>query len=463
MAIGRISGAMLYTNLERQGLPLSITGGKLGVQTTNPQYDLDVNGNVQLANIVIYNNSISSTTGKVNLGDIGSVQITGGSANYILYTDGAGNLNFGNLDTLSGLEGFTADYIALGSNAVGSFSNALTFTTTTKVTDAIASLNSLLGSITNSTGTVIHVNTVTVGNVDVYANLSSTSANVATLQSNAAVQATWLGNLDANLGTATTNITTLFSNAATQATSIDYINANVTAANTAIATLQTQVYSNANVASYLPIYSGNISANYFIGNVVTNTITSQTGTVVTVGGTGALKLPIGTTAQQPTGTNGLIRFNSDSSTVEYWSGSLWTPLSNTVTDQVITGDGVNSVYTLDQVATNIGVLVSINGTLQQPGAAYTVSGNQITFTEIPLTTDVIDIRFLGGVVSLNNTLSDDLTVSGNLTISGILTAPQVTKASNATGTVGQICWDSNYIYVCTATNTWKRSPLTGGY
>ena len=38
-----------------------------------------------------------------------------------------------------------------------------------------------------------------------------------------------------------------------------------------------------------------------------------------------------------------------------------------------------------------------------------------------------------------------------------------TKASNATGTVGQISYDANYIYVCTATNTWKRSPLTGGY
>ena len=51
----------------------------------------------------------------------------------------------------------------------------------------------------------------------------------------------------------------------------------------------------------------------------------------------------------------------------------------------------------------------------------------------------------------------------NITLTGILKAPQTTKASNATGTVGQICWDSNYIYVCTATNTWKRSPLTGGY
>jgi len=41
--------------------------------------------------------------------------------------------------------------------------------------------------------------------------------------------------------------------------------------------------------------------------------------------------------------------------------------------------------------------------------------------------------------------------------------PNGTKAANATGTAGQISWDANYIYVCTATNTWKRSPLTGAY
>lgn len=50
-----------------------------------------------------------------------------------------------------------------------------------------------------------------------------------------------------------------------------------------------------------------------------------------------------------------------------------------------------------------------------------------------------------------------------LTVSGNITATQQTKASNATGTTGQICWDSNYIYICTATNTWKRVALTGGY
>ena len=33
-------------------------------------------------------------------------------------------------------------------------------------------------------------------------------------------------------------------------------------------------------------------------------------------------------------------------------------------------------------------------------------------------------------------------------------------ASNATGEAGQIAWDGNYVYVCTATNTWKRAALS---
>jgi len=71
------------------------------------------------------------------------------------------------------------------------------------------------------------------------------------------------------------------------------------------------------------------------------------------------------------------------------------------------------------------------------------------------------------IVQLNPTASlsavSTINASGNVSVGGILSSPQQTKASNATGTAGQICWDANYIYVCTATNTWKRSSLTGGY
>jgi len=43
------------------------------------------------------------------------------------------------------------------------------------------------------------------------------------------------------------------------------------------------------------------------------------------------------------------------------------------------------------------------------------------------------------------------------------TVPNGTKTSTATGITGQISYDASYIYICTATNTWKRAALTGGY
>jgi hypothetical protein len=33
-------------------------------------------------------------------------------------------------------------------------------------------------------------------------------------------------------------------------------------------------------------------------------------------------------------------------------------------------------------------------------------------------------------------------------------------SATATGTAGEICWDASYIYVCTATNTWKRTAIS---
>jgi len=61
--------------------------------------------------------------------------------------------------------------------------------------------------------------------------------------------------------------------------------------------------------------------------------------------------------------------------------------------------------------------------------------------------------------------------AGSLTINGAgvvtvpngLVIPTGTKASNATGTVGQISYDSTYMYICISTNTWRRVALGGTY
>lgn len=53
-------------------------------------------------------------------------------------------------------------------------------------------------------------------------------------------------------------------------------------------------------------------------------------------------------------------------------------------------------------------------------------------------------------------------IAGNLNVGGKLTVTStgVPTAYNSAGTTGTITWDANYIYVCVATNTWKRSAIT---
>lgn len=58
------------------------------------------------------------------------------------------------------------------------------------------------------------------------------------------------------------------------------------------------------------------------------------------------------------------------------------------------------------------------------------------------------------------TIANGLSVTGSITASGLFGCGGSTPASAAaSGTAGTITWDSSYIYVCTATNTWKRVAI----
>ena len=133
-------------------------------------------------------------------------------------------------------------------------------------------------------------------------------------------------------------------------------------------------------------------------------------------GTDAMLLPVGNTSQRPTAITGMIRFNGETNGLEYYDGSSWKDPLNatlaTMTSQIINANGAVNTYTLSANATTQGVLVSINGTLQQPVTSYTVSGNQISFTETPQADDVIEVRqiafgvgYVGGLNSGSTTIS----------------------------------------------------------
>jgi len=56
------------------------------------------------------------------------------------------------------------------------------------------------------------------------------------------------------------------------------------------------------------------------------------------------------------------------------------------------------------------------------------------------------------------TLLDDANlIAARLTLQmGVNKTP---ATASATGTTGEIAWDTNYLYVCVTTNTWKRVAI----
>jgi hypothetical protein len=156
MAIGKISGPMLQTNLERQGVDLSIDGNLIYADVTNryvgingqPTTDFHVFGNAIISNIHIVGNTISSDTGVVNLGSNANVTISGGDSNFLFVTDGLGNLRWANIGEIASTGGILGNVINLGSNATGAFSsNAANLTVDTTVTDSVAILNEVVGKL----------------------------------------------------------------------------------------------------------------------------------------------------------------------------------------------------------------------------------------------------------------------------------------------------------------------------
>jgi hypothetical protein len=71
MAVGRISGPLLKSNLVRNGIDLAfetdllyldVNNQRIGIKTSSPQHELDVNGTTRTSNLRV--------TNQANLGDI---------------------------------------------------------------------------------------------------------------------------------------------------------------------------------------------------------------------------------------------------------------------------------------------------------------------------------------------------------------------------------------------------------
>lgn len=218
--------------------------------------------------------------------------------------------------------------------------------------------------------------------------------------------------------------------------------ANVTAANIGMkGYVDNQTYSNVNVSGFLPSYSGQVGALFNNGNLLVF------GNV-----TAGYALPV---ISYPN-----LIFNG-------------TGLANSYAQLNIQNiDSVGTLVSADFIATAPNgsdtshyIDMGINGN-NYSSSSWTVSGANdgyvyINQGNLTLGTDTQGTTVkvhVGGTLAGNvvTTFSQDtVSIGANLVISNTY----VPTLANSAGSAGTIVWDNNYVYICVATNTWKRANI----
>ena len=205
-------------------------------------------------------------------------------------------------------------------------------------------------------------------------------------------------------------------------------------------------------------------SNVFFVDASTNTASfgssaQTTNALVAFNSTNSIKIPVGNTVQKPSvGVTGMMRFNTSLNKIEIYDNSQWSTVGDTqftvIDDQQFNGDGNTVAFTLNSTQTTNSCIVSINGVVQIPTIAYSVSGVDpscvLTFTEAPAAGDLIDVRQITttttvigisntsgnaavSVTDANNivTVTGDLSVTGNVNISGNVATNQINNGNSA--------------------------------
>ena len=400
MAISKIAGQMLKDTLERDGANLAIsdtavatpvifvdiTNSRVGIDNATPTQALDIVGNV-IANNLFSSNTISATGNILggNVNTAGAMSATGNST---------ANFFIGNGSQLTGID---ATSIQNGNSNVKVYANANVATSV----GGNANVFVVTGTGANVTGTVSATGNITGNGVTLSANAISAASGQLALGSNANITITG-GSLSYVLSTDGAGNLSWASGLG-----------NLTVANTTISTA---------------LANGNI------------TLTSTGTGLVTVSGSSGIIIPHGNTTQRPSpAAEGTLRYNNALNQTEIYTGSDWESIGGAIaniTNQTITPDGSTVTYTLDQDATATGILVTINGINQTPNVDYTVATNQITFTDTPQTTDIIQIRFIatvstvGALTNSAGTAEVNITAGGNINFDiNNVTVAQVTSTS----------------------------------
>jgi hypothetical protein len=377
-------------------------------------------------------------TGAVFSGNVTAANFIGNISGNIDAGGANTNIQFNDNEVLAGSAAFTFDktsnaVAASGNVSVGNLTTAGQVTATGNVSGG----NLVTGGIASVTGNITGGNIGTAGQVTATGNI--TGGNILTSGAGGSIIGT--GNISGG------NI----------ATTGQLQGGNIVISGDNITDTNGRVNFNTAGGDVDFAVNGDTVANVFYVDAGTGTAsfgsaTQTTNSVVAFNATNSVLMPVGNTAQRPTGVTGQLRFNSTVNSLEIYDNSAWTsvgqPSFTVITDEQFNGDGSNVVFTLNATATTAGSIVSINGVQQIPTIAYSVSGTTLTFTEAPEPGDLIDVRVLTTTTTVfgisNSTDTAAVSVQdgiGNVDITG-----NIMPTANATANIGSATLSYNTIF-----------------
>lgn len=165
-------------------------------------------------------------------------------------------------------------------------------------------------------------------------------------------------------------------------------------------------------------------------------------------------------------TNGKVRIGTGSSAAASLPFEVWrqSDAGNTTGEFYIDSNGKVFVGRLSSTGGNssTGLVVqtkdgAVSASFNPSTSASTIGTNTLSVSSASTFSNTTDATSSAGAIRTSGGVSvaKKIYAGTGLTIA----APTVPASATATGTAGEIAWDADYIYVCVATNTWKRSAI----
>ena len=129
---------------------------------------------------------------------------------------------------------------------------------------------------------------------------------------------------------------------------------------------------------------GSIDTAHYAANSITGDAIADN---LVLSGTGAIRMPDGTTAQRPTGAAGMFRYNTTLGAFEGYTsewGSIGGAGASTFARKEFAGDGSTTAFTLDTAPSDENDLIIFIEGVYQNQDAYSVSGTTLTMADAPV-------------------------------------------------------------------------------